>query len=151
MLIEQLHSDLKNAMLAKDRVRTQTIRFMRAALLEKEIELRTHEKKELSESDVMAVIQKQAKQRRDSIEQFSQAGREDLAETERLELGVIESYLPEQLSEDDIRREVRSVIEDVHATSMKDMGLVMSPLMKRLKGQADGRIVQSIVKEALTS
>ncbi len=151
MLTEQIHNDLKVAMLAKDRVRTQTLRFLRAALLEKEIELRAGEKKELSESDVMAVIQKQAKQRRDSIDQFSQAGREDLAEIERLELGVIESYLPEQLSEDDIRREVHSIIEEVHATSMKDMGSVMGPLMKRLKGQADGRIVQSIVKEALAS
>ena len=100
---------------------------------------------------MIAVIQKQAKQRRDSIEQFSKAGREDLAETERLELGVIESYLPEQLTEDDIRKEVHSVIEEVHATSMKDIGSVMGPLMKRLKGQADGRIVQSIVKEALSS
>ncbi len=138
-------------MLAKDRVRTQTIRSLRAALLEKEIELRGGDTTEISESDVMAVIQKQAKQRRDSIEQFSHAGREDLAETERLELAVIESYLPEQLSEDDIRREVRSIIEEVQATSMKDIGNVMGPLMKRLKGQADGRTVQSIVKEALAS
>ena len=138
-------------MLAKDRVRTRTIRSLRAALLEKEIELRVGGEAEVSDEVAIAVLQKQAKQRRDSIEQFEKADREDLAVSEREELVVIQSYLPKQLSEEEIRREVLEVIEETDASSMKDMGRVMGPVMSRLKGKADGRIVQTVVKESLSS
>ncbi|MCH8122530.1 MAG: GatB/YqeY domain-containing protein [Bacteroidetes bacterium] len=151
MLTETLTQDLKKAMLAKDRVLTRTIRSLKAALLDKEIELRTGGVAEVSDDVALAVLQKQAKQRRDSIEQFEKAGRDDLAATEREELDVIQSYLPEQLSEEEIRKEVLAVIEETEATSMKDMGRVMGPIMSRLKGKADGRMVQSVVKESLSA
>ena len=151
MLTETLTQDLKKAMLAKDRVLTRTIRSLRAALLEKEIELRVGGVAEVSDDVALDVLQKQAKQRRDSIEQFEKAERFDLASTEREELDVIQSYLPEQLSEEEIRKEVLAVIEETEATSMKDMGRVMGPVMNRLKGKADGRIVQSVVKESLSA
>ena len=151
MLTETLTQDLKKAMLAKDRVLTRTIRSLKAALLDMEIELRTGGVAEVSDDVALAVLQKQAKQRRDSIEQFEKAGRDDLAATEREELDVIQSYLPEQLSEEEIRKEVLAVIEETEATSMKDMGRVMGPIMSRLKGKADGRMVQSVVKESLSA
>ena len=151
MLTETLTQDLKKAMLAKDRVLTRTIRSLKAALLDKEIELRTGRVAEVSDDVSLAVLQKQAKQRRDSIEQFEKAGRDDLAATEREELDVIQSYLPEQLSEEEIRKEVLAVIEETEAMSMKDMGRVMGPIMSRLKGKADGRMVQSVVKESLSA
>ncbi len=150
MLKEKLSADLKSAMLAKDRVRTRTIRSLRAALLEKEIASREDGKAVLSEDVVLAVIHKQAKQRRDSIDQFVAAMREDLADIEREELLVIENYLPQQLTEEGIRKEVLGVIEETQAVSMKDMGGVMSEAMNRLRGRADGRIVQTIVKELLS-
>ncbi|GMQ82482.1 MAG: GatB/YqeY domain-containing protein [Rhodothermia bacterium] len=151
MLTDTLTQDLKAAMLAKDRVRTRTIRSLRAALLEKEIALRAGGEAEVSDEVAVAVLKKQAKQRRDSIAQFEKADREDLAVTEREELVVIQSYLPEQLSEEEIRREVLAVIEETGASSMKDMGQVMGPVMSRLKGKADGRIVRTVVKESLSS
>lgn len=151
MLTEQLNQDLKEAMRARDKVRLRTIRLLRAALLEKEIAERRGGKAELSEEQVMAVLQKQAKQRRDSMEQFENAGREDLAVTEREELEVIKEYLPEQLSEDEIRKEVEAIVADVQASSMKDMGRVMGPAMQRLRGKADGKVVQSLVRELLTT
>ncbi len=151
MLTEQLNQDLKEAMRARDKVRLRTIRLLRAALLEKEIAERRGGEAELSEEQAMAVLQKQAKQRRDSMEQFENAGREDLAVTEREELEVIKEYLPEQLSEDEIRKEVEAIVADVQASSMKDMGRVMGPAMQRLRGKADGKVVQSLVRELLTS
>lgn len=151
MLTETLTQDLKKAMLAKDRVLTRTIRSLKAALLDKEIELRASGVAEVSDDVALAVLQKQAKQRRDSIEQFEKADRDDLAATEREELDVIQSYLPEQLSEEEIRKEVLAVIEETEATSMKDMGRVMGTIMSRLKGKADGRMVQSVAKELLSA
>lgn len=152
MLKEQLNKDLKTAMLAKDRVKTGTIRLLRAALLEKEIEMREGGHAEVPDDVNMAVLQKQAKQRRDSIDQYEKAGREDLAATEREELAVIEHYLPEQLSEEDVRNVVQSIVEELGgALSMADMGRVMGPAMGKLKGKADGRLVQSVVKELLSA
>lgn len=149
MLKEQLNKDLKDAMRARDRVRLRTIRSLRAAMLDQEISERKDGQAELSEETMMAVIQKQAKQRRDALEQYEKAGREDLAEIEREELAVLKDYLPEQLSEEDVRREVQAVVAEVKAESMKDMGRVMGPVMQRLKGKADGRMVQSVVRQEL--
>jgi len=151
MLKEKLEADLKDAMLAKDRIRVRTLRSLRAAMLEKEIELRSGGSASVSDEVALSVIQKQAKQRRDSIDQFVSANREDLAETEREELRVIEEYLPEQLTDEDVRREVVKIVGETGAESMKDMGRVMGEAMKRLKGKADGRLIQTIVKELLTS
>ena len=151
MLRTRLENDLKDAMRSRDRVRLQTIRSLRAALMQKEIELRTAEDSEVTEDMAEAVLQKQAKQRRDSISQFKTAGRDDLAAVEIDELKIIESYLPEQLSEDEVRKIVTGVIEQSGASSMKDMGRVMGPAMQSLKGRANGNLVQKIVRELLST
>ncbi len=149
-LAEQLTTDLKDAMRAKDPVRLRTIRSLRAALKEKEIEMRQGGVATLTEEDSLAVVQKQAKQRRDAIAQYEAAGREDLAQKEREELAVIESYLPKQLSDDEIRTVVDGIIAATGAASMSDMGKVMGPAMQQLRGRADGRRVQEIVRARLS-
>ena len=151
MLLQQLESDMKDAMRSKDRVRLQTIRLVRAAIKQIEIDSRTAGVSEVTDEDAVSVLQKQAKQRRDSITQFRNAGRDDLADTELAELAIIESYLPEQLSEDKIRSTVEAVIAGTGANSMKDIGKVMGPAMNELKGRADGGIVQRIVRELLST
>jgi len=150
MLKEQLQADLKEAMKARDEVRLRTVRSLRAAVMSREIELRSGGTGDIPESEALAVIQKQAKQRRDSIEQFDAAGREDLKAVEVAELAVIETYLPEQLSEADVRKVVEHIVGETGATSMKDMGKVMGPSMAKLKGQADGKLVQEVVKKVLS-
>ena len=151
MLKDRLNEDLKAAMRAKDDVRLRTIRSIRAALMEREIEQRQGGTATLTEEQEMAVLQKQAKQRRDAIEQVAAAGREDLAAREREELAVIEAYLPQQLADDEIRSVVREVAAAAGASSMREMGKVMGPAMERLRGRADGRRVQEIVREVLSS
>jgi uncharacterized protein len=151
MLVEQLESDMKDAMRSKDRIRLQTIRSLRAAIKQKEIDSRSGGAFEMTEALAVAVLQKQAKQRRDSISQFKEAGRADLEEKEVAELAIIKSYLPEQLSESQIRNTVESVIAETGASSMRDMGKVMGPVMNALKGRADGGAVQRVVKELLNS
>lgn len=149
MLKESLQEDLKSAMRAKDEVRLRTIRALRAALLEKEIELRQGGEAVLTNEQEMAVVQKQAKQRRDAIDQFRAAGREDLVAKEAAELVVVEEYLPRQLADDALEEIVRSVVRETGAAGPKDMGRVMGPVMGRVAGQADGRRVQAIVKSVL--
>ncbi|GIV59816.1 GatB/YqeY domain-containing protein [Rhodocaloribacter litoris] len=149
-LKERLSEDLKEAMRTKDAVRLRTIRSLRAALLEKEIEERTGGEATLTEEQELAVLQKQAKQRRDAIEQYEQAGREDLAAKEREELAVIETYLPEQLGEAEIRTVLQQVIAETGATSVRDLGRVMGTAMARLRGRADGRQVQALARALLS-
>jgi|SRR5690554_7295050 uncharacterized protein YqeY len=150
MLKDRISEDLKDAMRARDEVRLRTLRSLRAALLEREIAERTGGVAELSDEQALSVLQKQAKQRRDSIEQFVGAGREDLAENERQELAIIESYLPKQLSDDEIREELRKIIAEVGASSAAEIGKVMGPAMQRLKGKADGKRIQMIARELLS-
>ena len=149
-LIDQLPEDLKQAMKAKDRVRLWTIRSLRAALKEKEIEERQGGEAHLSEEQVLAVVQKQAKQRREAIIQYEQAGREDLVAKEREELEIIEAYLPKQLGDDEIRRVVQEIVTTTGASSMRDMGKVMGAAMEQLKGRADGRRISEIAKALLS-
>lgn len=149
MIRDRLAEELKAAMRERNDVRLRTIRALRAALTEREIEKRQGGEAVLTEEDELAVLQKQAKQRRDAIEQFEAAGREDLAEREREELAVIESYLPRQLSDAEIEAEVEAVIAETGATSARDMGKVMGAAMARLRGRADGRRVQEIVRARL--
>lgn len=147
-LIPKLDADLKEAMKTGDKIRLETLRSIRAALKEKEIALRA-QKKEMTHDDVLSTILSAAKKRRESIEEFTKAGRADRADQERTELAIIQEYLPEQLSAEDIERKVRAVIGHTGATSMKDMGKVMSAVMQELKGKADGKEVQNIVKRLL--
>ncbi len=136
-------------MRARDEVRLRTIRSLRTALKEKEISERQGGAAELSEDQELAILQKQAKQRQDSIDQFVAAGREDLAAREREELEVIRAYLPAALSEDEIRKIVRGIIDRTGAQALSDIGKVMGPAMQELRGRADGREVQRIVRQLL--
>lgn len=144
-LQERLAHDLKDAMRAKDQVRLLAIRSLRAAILEKEKEGTGP----ASDDDLLAIVQKQAKQRRDAIEQYEAAGRDDLAQRERDELAVIGQYLPEQLSDDEIRRVVHEIVTRSGATSMKDMGRVMGEAMTELRNRADGNRVRQVVQDLL--
>lgn len=150
MLSDRLTEDLKDAMRKKDRVRLLTIRSIQAALKEKEIEQRQAGSGEISDDDAIAVMQKQAKQRRDAIEQYEAAGREDLASSERAELEIIEAYLPKQLSDDELRAIVRDVIAETGASSPKDMGRVMGKAVERTRGVADGKRVSAVARELLS-
>ena len=145
MLKEQLARDLKDAMRARDEVRLRTIRLVQAALTQKEKEGAGA----VTDDDALALVQKQIKQRRDSIEQFEAAGRDDLAQRERDELAVLEGYQPAQLSDAEVRAEVEAVIVETGASSMKDMGRVMGATMGRLRGRADGARVQAAVRDLL--
>ncbi len=148
MLVDRIQTDLKQAMRDRDAGRIRTLRSIRAAIQQKEIDDRTRESS-ISDETVATLLQKQAKQRRDSIDQFEAANRDDLVAIEKEELKIIESYLPKQLGDDEIRGIVRQVIQEVGAGSISDMGKVMGPAMGRLRGKADGRRVNEIVRELL--
>jgi uncharacterized protein YqeY len=151
-LKEELQDDLKGALRAGDEPRKRVIRMALAAITNAEIEqaLQSDEAK-LDADDIIAVLQKQAKQRRETIEELEEVDRPDLLSTEKEELAILERYLPEQLSRDEIVGEARQVIEEIGATGMKDMGPVMGRLMSKLRGQADGHVVNEVVRELLTS
>ena len=149
MLKEKLQRDLKDAMRAKDKVRMMTVRSLKSAILEKEIEEREGGEATLTEEQELAVLQKQAKQRRDAAEQYDEAGRDDLAEREREELAIISEYLPAQLSDDEIRSALHEIIAGMGNPSPQLMGQVMGEAMRQLRGKADGRRVQAIARELL--
>ena len=149
-LNDQLTEDLKQAMKAKDAIRLRTIRSLRAALKEKEIAERRDGEAHLSEEQVLAVVQKQAKQRRDAIAQYEPAGRDDLAAKEQDELEIIEAYLPKQLGDEEIRRVVQEIVAATGASSMREMGKVMGAAMEQLRGRADGRRINEIARELLS-
>lgn len=146
-LREQLREDLKAAMRAQDATRRGTIRMLEAAIKNAEIEKRG---KELGDPDILAILQRQLKQRRDSIEQFERGGRQDLADIERAEIEVIQAYLPEQLSEDDIEAAAKRIIDQTGAAGPGDRGKVMGALMQELRGKADGSAVNSVVSRLLS-
>ncbi|MEO0013223.1 MAG: hypothetical protein RLZZ535_1612 [Cyanobacteriota bacterium] len=148
-LKEQIGEDIKTAMKAKDKLRLQTVRGIKKAILEKEVELRPKGQDTLTPEHEIELLTQQAKQRRDSIEQFSNAGRDDLAEKESQELAIIETYLPEQVSDEEVAKIIDELIAASGATTMKDLGKVMGPAMKQLKGKADGKKIQEIVKSKL--
>ena len=149
MLKDKLQEDLKAAMRARDDVKRRTLRSLRAALLEQEIAERQGGEAELTEAQEQAVLQKQAKQRRDAIAQYAAAGRDDLEAKEREELEVIESYLPQQLDEDEIRKVLHQVIAATGAASPRDMGKVMGEAIRLMRGRADGRQVQQLAQDIL--
>lgn len=149
-LYSTLLADMTEAMKARDAERTTVLRSLKTALTEKEIASRTDgSRTELSDEIVIQVLMKSAKQRKDSITQFENAGRTDLAAVEHAELAVIESYLPKMMSEDEIRTIAKAVIDSVGAKSAADMGKVMGGLMPKVKGKADGALVNAVVKSLL--
>ena len=149
-LLDRLNDDLKQAMRDKDKVRLRTLRSVRAALQNKEIDQRTDGAEgTLSEQEQLAVLRKQVSQREDSIEQYREAGRDDLVQKEREEIDVLEEYMPDPLSEDELEEILQDIIEEVGAESMADMGPVMGRAMDQLRGRVDGTRVQEKVKELL--
>lgn len=145
-LLDRLTEDMKAAMKAGDKVRLNTIRLLRSQLKDAQIAKRG----ELSPEEEIAVLMNAAKKRREAIEAYQRSDRTDLLDAEEAELRVIQEYLPEQLSEEEIAAEVEKVIADVGAASMRDMGRVMKEAMSRLKGRADGKTVQQIVRQKLS-
>jgi uncharacterized protein len=148
-LQERLMPDLKDAMKAKDTVALEALRAIKAALLVAKTE--SGAKDELSEEEEIKLLQKLVKQRKDSAELYTQQNREDLAKPELDQVAVIERYLPEQLSIEEIRREISSIVAGLGATSMKDMGKVMGFAGKKLGAKAEGKVIAQVVKEILGS
>lgn len=150
-LKERINTDLKEAMKSGEKTRLNAIRSIRAALLEKEVSIRVGGKAELTDEQELEVVISLAKKRKDSIQQYIDANRPELAETEKAELEILETYLPAQISHEEIEQTVMTIIAATGASSMKDMGKVMGAAMKELKGKADGGTVQEIVKSALSA
>jgi len=149
-LREQLMADLKDAMRQQDVTRRQAIRSVLAATKQAETELdASGQRVVLDDDDILAVIAKLARQRQESIVEFQRGGREDLVAEEEADLAILETYLPRQLDPAEIEAEARQVIAEVGATGPQDMGKVMQPLMARLRGRADGRVANQIVRELL--
>ena len=148
-LKDKIGEDIKAAMKAKDKVRLETVRSIKKVILEKETAVRPSGQDALTEAQELEVLTMLAKQRRDSVEQYQQAGRAELAEAEAQELAIIEEYLPQQLTDDEIGAAIDAIIAKVGASSPKDMGKVMGPAMQEMKGKADGKKVQEMVKAKL--
>ncbi len=146
-LYDRLTEDLKFAMKSRDQLRMDVIRMIKAAVLNKEVEL----KRDLDDAEMSRVMTTLVKQRRESIEQFEKAQRQELAAKERQEIEIIESYLPKPLSPEELETLVTSVIADTGARSIKDLGAVMKAVMARLGGQTvDGKLVSELVKRKLS-
>lgn len=142
---DKLQENMKTAMKARDELRVSTIRLAISAVKNAEID----RGRELTDEEVTEVLAKEAKSRREAIEGAKQAGRADIAEKEGKELEVLTEFLPKQLGEDEIEQIVKEVVAEVGAVDMKDRGRVMSALMQRVRGRADGKLVSQVVERAL--
>lgn len=150
-LKQRIEAELKDAMRAKDQLRVSTLRMLRAKILEQEVALRARRGREyqLDDTEVLEVLSSYAKQRRQSIESYRRGGREDLARREEEELAIVESYLPQPLTEDEIEQIVRRVIAETGATGLGDLGRVMKTVMPEVKGRAEGKVVNEIARRSL--
>ncbi|MDX2129551.1 MAG: GatB/YqeY domain-containing protein [Chloroherpetonaceae bacterium] len=148
-LKERVTEDLKNAMKQGDKVKVETLRFIKKELLEKETVQKRTVQGELTPEEEIEALVAMVKRRKDSIEQFKNSGRADLAESELKELVIVESYLPTQMTEDEVKTYLLDVIAKMGVTSQKEAGKVMGFAMKELKGKTEGTIVQKILKELL--
>ena len=146
MLSKKIQEDYVKAMKERDALRASTLSFLRADFNNYAIEKR---KKELDDNDALAVIKKQAKQRQDSIEQFEKGGRQDLADKEKKELEILRSYLPAQISDEELKTMIQEAIAATGAASAKDTGRVMKEVMAKAAGRADGKVVCQILREIL--
>ncbi len=146
-LKSRIQDDVKSAMRAHEREQLAALRLVTAAIKQIEVD----ERIELNDEQVLAVLDKMAKQRRESLEQFEKAGRDDLAEKERFELGLIQGYLPEPLTEAELENLIQSTVSDVGAESIRDMGKVMNALRPHVQGRADMKAVSQAVKTQLNS
>lgn len=143
----RINDDVKTAMRSKDKERLATLRLITAAIKQKEVD----ERIELNDEQVISVLEKMIKQRKDSIEQFEKAGRTELADKEKAELAIIDEYMPAQLSEAEINAAIDAAIAETGASEMKEMGKVMAVLKPKLAGQADMSQVSALVKQKLGS
>ncbi|OPY85573.1 MAG: Yqey-like protein [Syntrophus sp. PtaU1.Bin208] len=143
---EIVEAELMTAAKQKDKVRLSTLRLMKSALHNKEIDLH----RELNETEVLQLLSSMVKQRKDSIEQFQLGGREDLVQREQQELQIIQAFMPQQLSEEELDAEIEKAIQEVSATSVKDIGKVMKVLMPKVTGKTDGKIVNERLKAKLS-
>ncbi len=148
-LKDRISDDIKTAMKARDKVRLETVRSIKKVILEKETLVRPSGQDALTPDQELEVLTQLAKQRKDSVEQYTKAGRDALATQEAQELAIIEEYLPQQLSEAEVEAVIDDLMAKTGATSPKDMGKVMGPAMQQLKGRADGGKVQALVKAKL--
>ncbi len=146
-LLQRLDEDLKTALRESDRLKLSAIRLVKAEVKNRQIE----KGRDLSDEEILSVISMFAKQRRESIEQFSKGGRNDLADQERRELAVLQAYMPQQLSPEELDSLILQAIQESAARDEKDMGKVMKVLMPRVKGVSDGKAVNNRVKELLLS
>ena len=149
MTKQRLQEELKQSMLAREELKTSVLRMLLSAINYYEIQ-KGGAGYQASDEDVLAVMQKEAKQRRDSIEQFKNAGRQELVDKETKELEILQKYLPQQMGEDEIREIVKQTIAQTGAATIADMGKLMGALMPKTKGKADGGLVSKIVKEELS-
>jgi uncharacterized protein len=150
MTKQNLQEELKQSMLSRNEVRTSVLRMLLSAINYYEIN-KGGAGYQASEEDILAVIQNQAKQRRDSIEEFKKAQRQELVDKETKELEILNAYLPAQMSEEEISEFVKKAVTNTGASNMQDIGKVMGALMPFVKGKADGTLVSNLVKKALTS
>ena len=144
-LKETLMQDVKTAMKTKDKRAKDTITMVRAAIKQKEVD----ERVELDDEGVLKVLSKEIKERRGSIEEFEKAGRDDLVESTKAEIDVLMKYMPEQLSEEELEKLIRQVMEENNITEKKQMGLLMKNIMPKVQGRADGKAVNAIVNRIL--
>lgn len=144
-LTKQLDQDMKLALKNKDKHKLSTIRMLKSAIKKEEID----KKRPLNDDEVLSVIMREVKQRKDSLAEYKEAGRDDLADKEQAEIEMLSAYLPEQMSEEELKSLVQEVIQEVGASSKADMGKVMSAIMPKVKGRADGRLVNQMVQEIL--
>ena len=146
-LKQRLVDDMKSAMRAKEKDRLLTVRTLLAAIKQQEVDTR----EDVDDTDVLAILDKQSKQRRESISQFSSAGRDDLVAQEELELGFIQEYLPEPMSDDEIQSLIKEAVDATEASSMKYMGKVMAYIKPKAQGRADMGKISGQIKSALNS
>ncbi|GGF78315.1 aspartyl-tRNA amidotransferase subunit B [Paenibacillus albidus] len=144
-LSERLNEDMKQAMKSKDKFRLSTIRMVRSTIKYLEIDL----KRTLDDNEVLDILSREIKQRKDALQEFESAGRDELAASTKAEIEIIIKYLPEQLSEEEIKVIVQQTIQETGASSKSEMGKVMSALMPKVKGRADGKLVNQAVLQFL--
>ncbi|GIP39606.1 aspartyl-tRNA amidotransferase subunit B [Paenibacillus sp. J31TS4] len=146
-LSDRLNEDMKQAMKSQNKFRLSVIRMIRSAIKNIEIDQRTT----LDDDQVLDILNREIKQRRDSLQEFDKAGRDDLAEQAKAEIEIIAEFLPQQLTEEEVRVLVQQTIQETGASSKAEMGKVMSALMPKVKGRADGKLVNQLVQQALST
>lgn len=145
-VLDQLNQDMKAAMKAKDKAKLKTIRMLKASLQNEKLA----KQDDLTAQEELDILAREKKQRLDSLQEFKQAGRDDLVDEVEEELAIVAEYLPEPLSDNEVKEIVQSVIDSVDASGMQDMGKVMGAVMPKVKGRADGNFVSEVVKAKLS-